>query len=109
VPEAASPNVERADDLAALIVTTGTDWSKELGALSSRQERQQRRAELMSEQELALLKQLAGLPVALERLEALGSWTVRGAKSVLAQVRAPGGPLADSGFEVVPDATFHTL
>jgi hypothetical protein len=102
-----SDEIDVADDVAAVLVTNPSiDWAKELSAVPSMMERLTRRSAMMRLQEQDLLKQLAGLPVQVEGMDALGGFTVRGRRSDVARLRSA---LTGSAFEVVPEATFHTL
>ncbi len=96
------------EEVEALLVTSSTDWAKELSRFASRSERQRFREDLMGAQEQNLRARLRGLPVSLERLEAIGAWTVRGKKTVLACLHSERSPLQGTEFSVVPDAKFET-
>lgn len=94
---------------AVIVHVPSMDWAKELGALPTRPERQRRRSELMQSQEQRLRSHLSGLAVELERMEGVGSWTVRGARAVLDQLRGEDSPLHGSEFEVAPNDTFYAI
>lgn len=89
-------------DQAVLVALVGGLPSAVLRAPTG-QERYERLVEYVSNAQRELEHLLDGLPVEVEPLVALASWTIRGSAESLQQVR---GALAGTPFEVAQDDTF---